>query len=231
MTDIRRNFLSFINKQFIPFLIVFLFLIFLSNIFPKSFFNENREFQLLEIIQNILLTCSLVLLLKFRKQFVKVSNLFTYLLRQLFILFILYEELSFLTYKSNNVFNYQQEFNLHNSNLFSSELFLTIPIIKSTLTPTIGELLFVLILFIFGYGSYFLCFKKIKYLFLDKQFAIYSFMFFFNLLFSKIMIVLNITYFFHISQINGEVIELFIYFLFFIDTLKKKKIMSKANSF
>ena len=231
MTDIRRNFLSFINKQFIPFLIVFLFLIFLSNIFPKSFFNENREFQLLEIIQNILLTCSLVLLLKFRKQFVKVSNLFTYLLRQLFILFILYEELSFLTYKSNNVFNYQQEFNLHNSNLFSSELFLTIPIIKSTLTPTIGELLFVLILFIFGYGSYFLCFKKIKYLFLDKQFAIYSFMFFFNLLFSKIMIVLNITYFFHISQINGEVIELFIYFLFFIDTLKKRKIMSKAKSF
>ena len=231
MTDIRKSFLSFINKQFIPFFIVFIFLIFLSNICPESFFNESREFQLLEIIQNILLICSLVLLFKFRKQFVKVSNLFTYLLRQLFILFILYEELSFLTYKSNNVFNYQQEFNLHNSNLFSSELFLTIPIIKSTLTPTIGELLFVLILFIFGYGSYFLCFKKIKYLFLDKQFAIYSFMFFFNLLFSKIMIVLNITYFFHISQINGEVIELFIYFLFFIDTLKKKKIMSKANSF
>ena len=227
MTNISKNFFSFINKQFIPFLIVFIFLIFLSNIFPKSFFNENREFQLLEIIQNILLICSLVLLLQFRKQFVKVSNLFTYLLRQLFILFILYEELSFLTYNTNNVTNNQQEFNLHNSHLFSSELFLKIPKTKLILTPTIEELLFFLILFIFGYGSYFLCFKKIKYLFLDKQFAIYSFMYFFNFLFFKIMRYLNITYFFNIGQIQGEVVELFIYFLFFIDTLKKRKIMRK----
>jgi len=231
MTNIRKNFFSFINKQFIPFLIVFIFLIFLSNIFPKSFFNENREFQLLEIIQNILLICSLVFLLQIRKQFVKVSNLFTYLLRQLFILFILYEELSFLTYNPNNVTNIQREFNLHNSNLLSSELFLTIPRTKLTFTPTIEELLFLLIIFIFSYGSYFLCFKKIKYFFLDKQFGIYSFMYLFNILFFKIMRYLDITYFVHITQIKGEVLELFIYFLFFIDTLKKRKIMSKAKNF
>lgn len=232
MIRIRGNFLSFINKQFIPFFIVFIFLIFLSNIFPKSFFTENREFELLEIIQNILLICSLVLLLQFRKQFVKVSNLFTYLLRQLSILFILYEELSFLTYDSNNITNNQQEFNLHNSIFFSSELFsLTIPIIKLTLTPSIGYLLFLLIPFIFGYGSYFLCFKKIKYLFLDKQFAIYTWMMFFNISLLKIMRALNITYLLHISQIKGEIIELFFYFLIFIDTLKKRKIMSKAKSF
>ena len=231
MIRIRGNFLSFINKQLIPFFIVFIFLIFLSNIFPEFLF-ENSEFQLLEIIQNILLICSLVLLFKFRKQFVKVSNLFTYLLRQLSILFILYEELSFLTYDSNNITNNQQEFNLHNSIFFSSELFsLTIPIIKLTLTPSIGYLLFLLIPFIFGYGSYFLCFKKIKYLFLDKQFAIYTWMMFFNISLLKIMRALNITYLLHISQIKGEIIELFFYFLIFIDTLKKRKIMSKAKSF
>lgn len=232
MIYIRRNLVSFINRQFIPFFIVFIFLIFLSNIFPESFFNEEREFQLVEIIQNILLICSLVLLLQFRKQFLKVSNLFTYLLRQLFILFILYEELSFLTFNSNNLTNTQKEFNLHNSNLFRHELFsFTIPLTKFIFTPSFIDLLVLLMLFIFGYGSYFSCLKKIKYLFLEKQFAIYSFLFSFNFLFFKIMRYLNITYFLHISQIQGEVLELFIYFLFFIDTLKKRKIMSKAKSF
>jgi len=227
MIGFQRNFLRFIKKQLFPFFIVYVFLIFLSNISPESFFAENREFQLLEIIQNILLICSLVLLFQFRKKFVKVSNLLTYLLRQLLILFLLYEEISFLTFSSNNLTNYQQEFNLHNSKIFYGDLFsLTIPITNSTHTITIQNLLSLSILFILGYGSYFVFWKKIKYLFLDKQLAIYSFMYFFNIVIYSTMRDSNIIYLLHIHQMKGEVLELFIYFLFFIDTLRKRKIMS-----
>ena len=225
MIRIRGNFLSFINKQLIPFFIVFIFLIFLSNIFPEFLF-ENSEFQLLEIIQNILLICSLVLLFKFRKQFVKVSNLFTYLLRQLFILFILYEELSFLTFNNYNLTNSQQEFNFHNSNLFNTELFsLTIPITNLTYTPTILTLLSLSILFIFGYGSYFSCFKKIRYFFLEKQYAIYTFIYAANV--KSISILFDLDNNSNIYLIKGEVLELFFYLLICIDTLKKRKIMSE----
>ena len=222
-----KKLFKFYKKTIISFFIVYVFLIFLSNISPESFFEENREFELLEIIQNILLISSLVLLFQFRKKFVKVSNLLTYFLRQLLILFLLYEEISFLTFSSNNSTNSQLEFNLHNSNFFSGELFsLTIPITNSTHTITIETLLSLSILFIFGYGSYFVCWKKIKYLFLDKQLAIYSFMYFFNIVIYSTMRDSNIIHLLHIHQMKGEVLELFVYFLFFIDTLRKRKIMS-----
>ena len=192
MVNIRRNFLSFINNKFISFFIVFIFLIFLSNIFPESFYTENREFQLLEIVQNILLICSLVLLLQFRKQFVKKSNLFTFLFRQLLILFILYEELSFITFSSNNLSNYQSEFNLHNSHLFHLRLFsFTIPNTNLVYSLSPAYFVFLSILFILGYGSYFSCFKKIRYFFLDKQYAIYTFLYAANMIVKSILFDLN----------------------------------------
>ena len=226
MVNIRRNFLSFINKQFIPFFIVFIFLIFLSNIFPESFYTENREFQLLEIVQNILLICSLVLLLQFRKQFVKKSNLFTFLFRQLLILFILYEELSFITFNSNNLTNMQREFNLHNSMLMDLELFsFTIPNTNLIYTLSTGVFLIISILFIYFYGSYFSYFKKFRYFFLEKQYAIYMFFYPANLICNSIFSDLN--NYFNVYPIRGEVLELFFYLIICIDTLQKRKIMSK----
>ena len=214
----------FITKKIFPFFIVLIFLIFLSHILPNSFFSENREFQLLEIIQNIILTYILVLHFQFRKLFLRVSNLFTYLIRQIFTLFILYEELSFLTFNINNLTNYQQEFNLHNSYLSNYKLFsLTIPLTSFSFTLTIKLCLYFSILFIFGYGSYFSYFKKFRYFFLDKQFSIYTFMYFVNILIHSIISDFNIT---DNVAIKGEVLELFFYFLFLLDTLKKRRIMS-----
>ncbi len=222
----QRRILYFIDKKIFSFIIVFIFLIFLSSILPKSFFLDKREFQLLEITQNIILIYVLVLNFQFRKLFLKVSNLFTFLIRQSLILFILYEELSFITFSSSNLNNYQREFNLHNSNLFNLKLFsFTIPNTNLTCTLTLAIFLFLSILFILGYGSYFSCFKKIRYFFLDKQYAIYTFIYAANLIctsiFSDLIIKTNM------YLIKGEVLELFFYLLIYIDTLKKRKIMSE----
>ena len=217
--------LYFIKKKIFSFIIIFIFLILLSNILPEIFFSDKREFQLLEIIQNIILIYIFVLNFQFRKLFLKVSNLFTFLIRQSFILFILYEELSFLTYSSKNLINYQREFNLHNSHLLHLELFsFTIPNTNLIYTLSLDRCLFLSILFILGYGSYFSCFKKIRYFFLEKQYAIYTFLYAINLGFSIFSKLHNNS---NVYPIRGEVLELFFYFLIFTDTLKKRKIMTE----
>ena len=95
----------------------------LSNSLPEVFFGEDREFQILEIIQSLVLLSCLIIHFEYRKIFIKVSNLLTFILRQLLILILLYEELSFLTYNFNNAFNSQNEFNIHNSGFFGFQFF------------------------------------------------------------------------------------------------------------
>ena len=220
----QSEILHFITKRIVPFFIVFIFLVFLSHSLPDVFFLENREFQFLEIIQNIILIYILVLHFQFRKLFLRVSNLFTYLIRQIFILFILYEELSFLTFNIKNLTNGQQEFNLHNSFLMYQKLFsLTIPFTSFSFTLSIKLFLYFSILFIVGYGCYFSYIKKFRYFFLEKQFSIYTFIYFVNILISSILSDFNMT---NNPAIKGEVLELFVYLLFLIDTLKKRRIMS-----
>ena len=220
-----RNNTYFIRGQIFYFFIVFIILVLLSNISPKIFFGENRELQMLEIMQNITLIFCLVLNFQFRKLFIRLSNLFTFLIRQLFILVLLFEELSFLTSNSNNLNNFQREINLHNSYLMDFQLFsITIPTTNISYTLNIGFFIYFSILFILGYGSYFSFLKNFRYFFLDKQYAIYSFLYFADVVLFSTLSDLNILYFDHI---NGEVLELFLYLLFFIDTLKKRKIMSE----
>ena len=220
----QSEILHFITKKIVPFFIVFIFLVFLSHSLPDVFFLENREFQFLEIIQNIILIYILVLHFQFRKLFLRVSNLFTYLIRQIFILFILYEELSFLTFNIKNLTNGQQEFNLHNSFLMYQKLFsLTIPFTSFSFTLSIKLFLYFSILFIVGYGCYFSYIKKFRYFFLEKQFSIYTFIYSVNILISSILSDFNMT---NNPAIKGEVLELFVYLLFLIDTLKKRRIMS-----
>ena len=213
----KRKILYFINnKKIFSFFLVLLLLIFLSSILPKDLFLQSRtEYQFLEIIQTFILIYILVVQFQFRKLFLRESNFFTYLIRQIFVLFILYEELSFLF---SNI-------NLHNSYLMDYKLFsLTIPLNNFTYTLNSKFFLYSLTLFIFGYGSYFSFFKKIRYFFLDKQFAIYSFLYCANTVISSLMVDFNITYSIYIK---GEVLELFFYSLFLIDTLKKRRIMSE----
>lgn len=224
----QRKILYFIKNKIFSLIIIFISLIFLSNILPQIFFGDEREFQLLEIIQNSILIYILFLNFQFRKQFLKVSNLFTFLIRQSFILFILYEELSFITYSSNNLNNYNGEFNLHNSNILSLRLFsFTIPNTNLTSSISLLQTLYLLVILILSYGSYFSFFKQIRYFFLEKKYAFYTTSIYVaNLIYTAILFDFN-PYPIKVYPINEEILELLFYLLICIDTLQKRKIISK----
>ena len=208
---------------------IFLLLAIGSNILPEVFFNERREYQLLEAIQTTILFMCIGLQFQYRKIFIRVSNVFTFLIRQFFFIFLLYEELSFLSFRINkmffnknlNLYNHQQEFNFHNNIIFQQKLFsITIPTTNITFSLTLDNLVYILILFLIGYGSYFSLFKGIKYFFLDRNYA------YFTLIFIPCFILGD----FGMEAINNEMIELSIYSLLLLDTFKKKKIMLQKYS-
>ena len=206
-------------------ILIFLALILFSQLLPKTFFLENREYQFVEIMQTIILFSCLFIHFQYRKFFLRVSNLFTYLLRKFLFLLLIYEELSFLSTNSNNYFNIQQEFNFHNSYFFTSKLFsIVIPNSNISFTLNLDALIYALALFFLGYGSFFPTFRNIRYLFLERQFSIYTFLFILNIIVTSVLIdfkILNNEYLIH-----NEILELFIYLLLLLDTLYKRKNMA-----
>ena len=94
----RRNIMALLTL-----ILIFLVFVIGSNILPEVFFNERREYQLLEAIQTTILFMCIGLHFQYRKIFIKVSNLFTFLSRQFFLVFILFEELSFLSFRINKI--------------------------------------------------------------------------------------------------------------------------------
>ena len=215
----RRNIMALLTL-----ILIFLVFVIGSNILPEVFFNERREYQLLEAIQTTILFMCIGLHFQYRKIFIKVSNLFTFLSRQFFLVFILFEELSFLSFRINKIlfnknlslYNHQQEFNLHNNIFFQSKLFsFTIPTTEISYTLHLHTLIYILILFILGYGSYFPSLGGIKYFFLDRKYSYLT--------------LAAVSYFiladFGLRMINDEMIETFLYLLLLLDTFKKKKIM------
>ena len=226
LNRIQRNFLLFNKKKIFSFFSVYMLLILLSQFVPIAFYGE---YQLLEVTQTIILICCLFLNFQHRKILVRKGNVLTLLIRQILILFLLYEELSFLTTNSNFLFNIQREFNLHNSFLVNSELLsFTIPVINWDLSITLPYLMYTSFLFILGYGSYFSFLNRIRYFFLEREYAIYTFLYIVNIVFSKILFELN---FFEggIYLLRTEILELFIYLLLLIDALKKRKIMGERR--
>ena len=218
---IRRKIISLLTL-----ILIFLVLVLGSNILPEIFINERREYQFLEGIQTITLLICNVLLFRSRKRFIRVSNTFTFLIRQFFLLFILYEELSFLTFRINKTFfninlnltNFQAEFNFHNNIFFQTRLFiLKVPSTDITFTLQLSVLVYILFLFFIGYGSYFSFFKGISYFFIDRNYTNFI-----------LIIILNfILVLFGFTMIIDEIVELFGYSIFLLDTFKKRKIINE----
>ena len=210
------------------FYVIFLpVLILLSNVLPYVLFDSKREFQLVEIIQIIVLMLCLILHIKYRKIFIKISNYPTFILRKLLILVLFYEELSFLTYSLNNTFNIQNEFNIHNSKFFNMDFFsLAIPYLNIEFSPTLQFLLFVFMFFILDYGSYFPILKKFKYFFIEKEYAIFTFSYL-TFIFVNKFSFLNPNSGNYIIQ--PEIFELFIYIFLLLDTLQKRKIIKNES--
>ena len=183
------------------------------------------ELSLLEMVQNLVLVFNLFFILKFRKLLVKSYNKISYLLRVSFVSIILYEEISFITYGISDffkVFNYQNEINIHNSYFMGNRInFHNIDLIFSNISfsITIHFLLYTLVLFFIGYGSYLTYLTKFRLFFLERKNSIYCLLYFFIELINSILRDINLTN--GNPLLNHEFLELIIYMILLKDTFDK----------
>ena len=190
------------------------------------------ENSIIEISQVFILISTLIINFKSKIVFLKNNNKFAYYLRNLFLIFILYEELSFFsanTFRYLTNYNLQSEINLHNAKFLVNTIFNNFSLFGFSLFNngiTLNKLVYIVLCFIFGYGSFFAFFKRIKLIFLDKRFSIYSFIYFLNHIVSFFVRKFLVYFDFENSQyifLNYELVELFIYSIILLDSIYKKK--------
>jgi len=187
------------------------------------------ENSFVETLQILTLGYCLIINFKLRNKLLKVSNLFTYYLRLFFIIFFLYEELSFLTEGRVKFFSYinnQSQINLHNSYFLDQPIFtLIIHPFDSQVTLYLYYLILGVGLFLISFGSYISLFDKVRYFFLEKKYSLYLCFYFLNIIISSIIRrTLNPSFGFLMHE---EFSELFVYIVFLLDTLQKKYNLKK----
>ncbi len=190
--------------------------------------NLRGEISLIEIIQELVLLSILIITIKFRKLFVKTYNKISYFLRVVLVLIIFYEEISFITSGMSsffNVFNAQNEINLHNSNFFNHSIHfqnINLLFLNISFSITILFLCFSISLLFIGYGSYLPFFRNYRLLFLERKNSIYCLLYVFieiiNFILKGSLYLTNGN-----PILTHEMLELCIYLLLFKDTFDKIK--------
>jgi hypothetical protein len=217
----------FFSKSFI--LIFILVLIPFINFANYPFLNG--ETGLIEISQLILLGLGLILNIRFyklQKKFVKKWILY---LKNFIIAIIFYEEISFLTanfFPFLKQYNDNAEFNIHNAT-FLWKTFNQFSIIGTeNVDMYLYTIIFTLILFVIGFGSYFRFLSRFNYLFFEKKNSLFCLLYILNLFLSYLL------RYFNISTINNllypqELVELFIYLVLLLDIKDKINNFKKIN--
>ena len=202
-----------------------IFLLFILIFLSSTEYDFYGEFSLLEFLQVMILCFSIGVLLKDRKLFLVSSNKFSWSIKIFLFLFLVYEELSFLTAGSTSLFNEinnQSEVNLHNVN-FLQQVFIYVEIPMFGYTANIVLHIFVtfVVLFFFAYGSFLTYSRYFDFIFLEKDYAVYSFVYIFSIIFNSVnakIIGFNL-----LPRLHPEFVELFIYCLLCSDIMLKKK--------
>ena len=164
-----------------------------------------------------------------KKIFLNYCNIKIYIIKILFFLFFLYEELSFITrdlISNLSLINSQSEINFHRLLILYENFFnLKFPFYGYEINVTYRMFFYTISLLILGYGLYVPFLKKIKFLFFEKEIAPYTFVYLINLF---IMSIKNqIFNNFYLPTMDPELLELFIYLLFLFDLNLKLKDTSK----
>ena len=202
------------------------FLIFLT-VLSSTDYDFYGEMSFLEIFQVVILCIALGALLRDQKFFSAHSNKVSLSIKILLFIFLIYEELSFLTEGLSSLFNSmnnQSEVNIHNAKFLQQVLiYLEIPMFEFSASIVIHIFVTFLVLFILSYGSFLPRLRYFDFVFLEKDYAIYSFVFIFSVIFSSVNEkILGV----HIlPSLHPEFAELFIYSLFLLDIMLKKKRM------
>ena len=206
-----------------------IFLLFIFCLFSNINIRFDGEYALLEFFQLTSLALCFFIHLSCKKLFLKLSNLLTFSIRALLFLFLFYEEFSFVTKDSIpllNIVNDNSELNLHNLSFANANLFeIPLPFLDYTFPITLYVFLISFFLLFIGFGLYLPYFKKFRYFFLEKQYAIYASLFILNSI-SNAFIRIFIDFSFS-TLMSTEFVELFIYIVLLVDVLKKKKIMQQ----
>ena len=189
-----------------------------------------NEYTILEIFQEIILLYSIFITLKIRKKFIRYSNILSFSLRLGLLLFLFFEEISFLTmgrFDFTNTYNLSNQLNIHNAKI-GNELLINnfqIPFINHSFNLSWYASVLIISTFIIGYGNYFKIFKSINLFFLEKKYSVFFLIFTFNIISRAILFKLNIInedYF-----IDFEIVELYLYFVLLVDTiLKRNKVLN-----
>ena len=182
----------------------------------------------LEAIQAFIIIICLLLTWLNRKNLKRMYKRI-FFIRIFLFLFLLYEELSFFTFKICSFcdrFNSQGEFNIHNSFLLDNDQLFHLPVLES-----VSSSIFIntLVLLFISSGAYLPIFDNLKGIFLEKKYILLGNIILierviFYCLSSLGLLALNIKNFFH-----PEFIELIIYIIFLFDVIDKNKLSRKFN--
>tara|TARA_S200000501_G_scaffold6801_1_gene6019 strand:- start:154 stop:795 length:642 start_codon:yes stop_codon:yes gene_type:complete len=210
---------------FLNFLIIFLIAI--SN---SDFEIEGEGF--VEILQLVILISCFFIHFRCKKMFLELSNLFIFNIRLLLFTFLIYEEMSFiipsLSTLINNI-NRQNEINIHNLNLLSNFfLKINIPGLNYSFSLSLAVFSISVFLFLYGNGLFLPILKKFRYLFLEKHFSLFSYVFLVNLIISSIIRRYFDASFMYLMDL--ELVELFLYIVLLLDVVKKMNIVKKLTS-
>ena len=166
---------------------------------------------------------------------VKIYNKISYIFRIFFVSIILYEEMSFLTHGSIDLFkefNYQNEINIHNLFFMGHRIhFDDINLIFSNISfsITVHFLFYTLCLLVVGYGSYLGYLRKFRLFFLERKNSIYCLLYFFIELINSILRDINLTS--GKPLLNHEFLELMIYMIFLKDIFDKINYIKKKGKY
>ncbi len=202
-----------------------------SAIFANTIFEYKGELSILEFLQNFLLIMILFCQWRFRKLFFEFSNKVIFSIRCFLFLFILYEEMSFLTMDLSHIFNIinnQQEINFHNLNFLNQILInnFNLPFLDYQISISLPVFISTVVTILFGFGSYLPYINRTKFFFIEKEYSIYSTIY----IVFVIVHSLNKYKFNNFLNVDYEFCELFLYNLFFVDLLIKIRKMKNLNS-
>jgi len=211
------------------------FLLFLFSYFSNANILTLAEKSFIEISQIIILLGGFLIHLTSNKLFSKLSSTYIFRIRLLVFIFLIYEEISFFTKDSFPIlqsFSTQQELNFHNLEFLQKTLFnIRYPFTDYLGSITVAVFIYSIMLFIIGFGLFLPYLRRFRYLFLEKQYSIFSFVFILNIAITVVMRELTNFSFLDLKEnylLHNEYIELFIYTLFLADVIRKKKLMKKT---
>ena len=117
--------------------------------------------------------------------------------------------------------NFQSELNIHQFKFLDNILFdnIKMPFLNYSFDISINVFMYTTILLIIGFGSYIKFFSKFNLIFWEREYSIYSTIFILNIFIGSILSNLNLLTYSWL--IEPELVELFIYLIFVLDTHSK----------